>query len=108
MVDINAILQKGKKIIMSDPFKVPERTVPDDVTTDKQLRSMRREKRTWEERDEKIHLSTWLADRKRSHASELLYGDGVTDLMRGHNSMRRAGKRRVVLRSSSGKFQGGR
>ena len=68
-----ALLQElWKKITGSE--SEPEEEIPDDVTRDKYLRSLRREDRVLDEAEEKEYLKRKIALRRKAKLREHLWG----------------------------------
>jgi len=72
--------------------------VPDDVTTDRYLRSLRRQRRTQMEELEKAALKKSIAeyDRKRNAAN--MFGSEKTNLIKNHiNNLRKRKRKQQLL-----------
>lgn len=72
----------------------PKEEIPDDVTRDNHLRSLRRENRTLDEEEEKKHLIKKIAERRKHKLRTELFGikekikqkkEGQTGFLGKHN-----------------------
>ncbi len=68
------LLQDLIKKIRGVESEEPEEEIPDDVTRDNYLRSLRRENRVMDEAEEKDHLIKKLAERKKAILRRDLFG----------------------------------
>lgn len=67
----------------------PREDLPDDMTTDKVLRGLRRERRLQIEQKEKEYLRKAIAEHRKSELSKNLYGIGAQGVLKNKEGVRK-------------------